>query len=30
MPPLTLSHSSSTVPLNLAGSAGVSTTIRVV
>jgi hypothetical protein len=30
MPPLTLSHSTSTVPLNRAGSTGVSATIRVV
>lgn len=30
MPPLTLSHSTSTVPLNRAGSVGVNTTVRVV
>jgi hypothetical protein len=29
-PPLTLSHSTITVPLNRAGSVGVSTTMRVV
>ena len=30
MPPLTLSHSTMTVPLNLASSVGVRTTMRVV